>query len=254
VQAATVGVGVASVAVGVGGVKVRVIVSSGLEVEKLISRERNRRARTESGIMWYFISHLVFLGVVGATLSFLGFPTFMMPVSPLGILLATALTLLAYHLMQFKDEDVSFDVVLCLIADMLLLVLSPSIYAFWFAEKNVMPWLWWDKLVTFRSLLVSMAVTATQALLPLVYLKYVRTPVYAEALAPPPVFEEAEAKPVEAKPTVGKAKMKLMEYRPYTVEWLGVQEVVVALDISGRPIYSLAGRGDRLLTAEERAD
>jgi hypothetical protein len=68
--------------------------------------------------------------------------------------------------MQFRDEDVSFDIVLCLIADMLVLVLSPSIYAFWFAEKNVMPWLWWDRLVTFRSLLVSMAVTATQALLP----------------------------------------------------------------------------------------
>lgn len=243
------------VAVGVEGVRVSVIVSSGLEVEKLISRERARIARTESGIMWYFVSHLVFLGVVGATLSFLGFPTLMMPVSPLGILLATALTLLTYHFMQFRDEDVSFDIVLCLIADMLVLVLSPSIYAFWFAEKNVMPWLWWDRLVTFRSLLVSMAVTATQALLPLVYLKYVRIPVYAEALAPTPVLEgEAKAKPAEAKPTVGEVKMKPVEYRPYTVERLGVQEVVVALDVSGRPVYSLFGKEERLLTVEERVD
>jgi len=243
------GGGVVSVAAAV-GVRVNVIVSSSMpNGEKLIGRESARRARAESGAMWYLVTHLVFLGLTGAVLGFLGFPELMMPVSPLGIFLATALTLLTYHLLSEREEDVSFDIILCLIADLSVLVFSPSIYAFWFAEKGVPVWLWWDRLITARSLLVSMAIVVLQALLPLVYIKYVRIPVYAEL----PPLEAAEGiKPAGRVEVEAVAAQLRQQYRPYTIERLEVPEIAIALDASGRPVYSLEEKP--LLTPEERVD
>jgi hypothetical protein len=200
--------------------------------EKLINVASTRTIRADKA-MWYLVTHLVFLGAVGIVLGLLGFPTFMTPTCPLGIFLATILTMTAYHFLMRFEEDVGFDVLLCLITDLIVLLFSPAIYALWMWESGVLI----QARLPFKSLLTSMMITSVQALLPLVYFKYIEEPVYAAAKALETPKTETAAKPV-ARPRAEPAKPKMpIPCKPYVLERLEPPKTVIALDVDGRPIY-----------------
>jgi hypothetical protein len=172
----------------------------------------------------------MFLGAVGIVLGLLGLPTFMTPMCPLGIFLATILTMTAYHFLMRFEEDVAFDVLLCLITDLIVLLFSPAIYALWMWESGVLI----QARLPFKSLLTSMMITSIQALLPLAYFKYIEEPVHVMAKA---LEAEVAPKPV-ARPRAEPAKPKMpIPCKPYVLERLEPPKTVIALGVDGRPVY-----------------
>jgi len=206
-----------------------VVIGAPAWAEKLINVASTRTIRADKA-MWYLVTHLVFLGAVGIVLGLLGLPAFMTPMCPLGIFLATILTMTAYHFLMRLEEDVAFDVLLCLITDLIVLLFSPAIYALWMWESGVLI----QARLPFKSLLTSMMITSVQALLPLVYFKYIEEPVYVAAEAP-----KAEPAPQPlARPEAETVKPKIpVACKPYTPERLELPKVVIALDVNGRPVY-----------------
>jgi hypothetical protein len=221
-----------SVSVMVSFAGVVVVIGAPAWAEKLINVASTRTIKADKA-MWYLVTHLVFLGAVGIVLGLLGLPTLMTPMCPLGIFLATILTMTAYHFLMRLEEDIAFDVLLCLITDLIVLLFSPAIYALWMWESGVLI----QARLPFKSLLTSMMITSVQALLPLVYFKYIEEPVYIYVAAEAPKAEPAP-QPL-ARPEAEAIKPKIpVACKPYAPERLKLPRIVIALDINGRPVYS----------------